>query len=90
MNITKRKLLAAGGLGVLVGGGTGAKGAEIDPAFPGYTVRLGRHYQDGWCICVPDLDHKTPTGLHPEMYIQPVKWMLLKEWLAIMDGDVHS
>lgn len=89
MDITKRKLLAAGGLGVLVGGGTGAKGAEVDPSFPGFTVRIRKNFADGWCICVPDLDSSTMMGNHPETFISPIKWMPLKEWLAIMDGNVQ-
>jgi hypothetical protein len=88
MDITKRRLLAAGGLGVLVGGGTGAKGAEINPSAPGFTIMVSKHH-GVWSVIVPDLNDETYTGKYPETYIQPVKWMPLVEWLKTMDGDVQ-
>jgi hypothetical protein len=80
MDINKRKLLAAGGLGVLIGGATGAKGAEIHPGWPGFTIGVCK-YQGEWCVAVPDWENSR----NLQSQIAATKWMPLTEWLEIMD-----
>ena len=85
MTIDRRKLFALGGMGIVATGGTGALGAEVNPAFPGITIQI-RLVGNGWEVAVPDWEHEAKMPVH-QGYLMPVTWMPLPEFLETMKGD---
>ena len=80
----RRQLFALGGMGVLVAGGTGAKGAEI-PLMGGGVIIQVRYYRRTWEVLVPELDGTE--NLPPiEGYMVATKWIPLSVFLSVMDG----
>ncbi len=83
--LDRRKLFALGGAGIAVGAGTGALGAEVDPAKPGITVQI-RFYGGQWEVVVPDWEH-AERGHPVHGYLLPVKWIPLTEFLGALEGQ---
>ena len=84
--IGRRSLFALGGATILAGGGTGAHGAEFNPAIPGVTIQV-RYYRRIWEVLVPDWQNAE--NVPPiEGFLLPTRWIPLTDFLAVMDGSV--
>jgi len=68
---------------MLVAGGTGARGAEIDPSLPGVTIQVRLH-MGAWEVIVPDWSYEHLSPIRG--FIMPTKWIPLTEFLAELEG----
>jgi hypothetical protein len=84
MPINRRSLFALGGVGLAVGGGTGALGAEIQQNMPGITIQI-RFYRRQWEVLVPNTDgmENTPPI---EGFLASTQWIPLVDFLSLLDG----
>lgn len=82
MKLTRRSLFPLSAAGILVAP-DGSQGERLDPALPGFTVRITRSYA-GWVALTLDREVMESTNWHIGQMV-PVKWVPLQEWLDQLD-----